>query len=1077
MKKALIQDTLKEIKATFGRFVAIFAIVALGVGFLAGLNATPEDMKQTADDYFDAQNLMDLRLLSTMGFTQEDVDELRQQPGVRAVMPTYSTDALIEGKNGQQVAMLHGLPFGADEGGEDVMNRPVLIEGRLPQNSGECVIDEAAAGTLGKIGDTITLSADNTQDTQDLLARKEFTIVGIVQSPYYISIQRGSSTLGNGTISCFVYIPERDFQSDYYLELFVTLDGAEALLCYSGAYDALRDKKKEELESFADVREQARYDEVTAEPAKEIEDAQNEWNNAQAEYEDKKEETGRELADAQAKLDEGAAQIEEAKGEIAQKEQELEEGEAQLREAQASMDSRIMNGQAEIDAASQALAAKRQEYSDAQVRWEAGKAQLDIVRQQISNLEQAGMTDEAMQLKAQADVAEKDLATMQEELENAAVQITAAENEFANRQAEFDTQIAEGRAQIEEARRTLDEGWAALEEAKANLEQAQNELQEKQQEYEEAQEAADRELADAQAALDEKRAEIDNARKELAEVAPPEWYVLGRDTNPGYVGFGADADRVAAVSQVFPVFFFMVAALVCLTTMTRMVEEQRTQIGVLKALGYGKGAVVGKYLAYAAIASVAGSITGLLVGFRLFPASIWNAYTILYTLPPIESGFHVDYALVASGAAVASTLLATLAACYRELHEMPAELIRPKAPAPGKRVWLEKIPALWKRLNFTQKVSMRNVFRYKKRFFMTIAGIGGCTMLMLTGFGLRDSIADIVTHQFDSIHLYDVSVTLADPSDARAGSEINEGLPELVEESIYITRPSVTVEAGGGRMDAYLFVPEEAQKLNDFVAFQDRVTGEPVVFPQPGKVVVTEKMASKLGLAPGDELAIRKGDTTVVQATVGGITENYIYSYIYMTAEDYETLFGSAPEFKEILATVGAEGTAEEEAISTKLLEQDGVESVRFTSKTSSDFEDVMKSLDSVVWLLIGCANLLAFIVLYNLVNINITERIREIATIKVLGFYEREVSNYVFRENIVLTVIGTAIGLVGGIFLHQFVVQTAEVDIVMFERDILPFSYVLSAALTFAFAFAVNFIMRFRLRKIDMVESLKSTE
>lgn len=1081
MKSALIKDIFKEIRSTAGRFIAIFAIVALGVGFFAGLKATTPDMKATADEYFDRQKLMDIRLLSTFGFTDEDIAALEKQPGVAEVMPTYGMDALLDMPDGTKAVKVHAMDF-SQAGG---MNNPVLTEGRLPAASDECLMDahSLALADSAKIGDTITVSQGNTEETQDLFAQKSFTVVGMVNSPYYISFQRGNTSIGNGKISSYIFIPTQAVDSEYYTEVFATVDGAAALNTYSDEYKDLVDARVTELESFGKTRAQLRYDDIKAEAQDKIDEAEQklqdakqkladgqaeldgknaEYKDAQAEFEDKKSEAQQQLADARQKIADGESAIADAKEQISANQSKLDEGEAEY-------------------------AAQSSEFEQ----------QTAAAQAQIEQLKQAGRQEEAAALQAQADALKPQLDQKQAELDEAAGQIAATQQQLDEAQAKLDATAEEARAQLDAARQKLDSGRAQLQEGKAKLASSEADLAQGKVDYEEAQQTADTQIADAQSKLDEakqkladaqteiddgnrevaeKEPELADAKQELEELEPPEWYVLTRDTNPGYVGYGSDADRVGAVSSVFPVFFFLVAALVCLTTMTRMVEEQRTQIGVLKALGYSRGAVAAKFIGYALIASIAGSVAGLSAGFWIFPTAVFNAYSIMYTMPPIIAAFQPDLALMASGGAIACTVLAALWACMNELMAVPAELIRPKSPPAGKRVFLERITGLWKRLNFTQKVTVRNLFRYKKRFFMTVIGIGGCAALMLTGFGLRDSIVGIVSRQFTDIHRYDATITIEDPSNSGGDTELNALLDDVSREHIYVSQQPVTAKKNGKSLEGYAFVSEDAARLNDFVDFKDRASGERVAFPAEG-VVVVEKLANALGLKVGDTFTLTKGDTQSKELKVGGITENYVYNYVYMTEQDYAAAYGK-PEYKEILMkTEEGIGEAEESAISTQLLAQPGVEAVSFTTKISRDFGDIMKSLDSVVWLLIICANLLAFIVLYNLVNINITERMREIATIKVLGFYSAEVAAYVYRENIALTAIGTLLGLVGGVFLHGFVVSTTEVDVVMFERNILPMSYVYSAALTFGFAFVVNFLMNFRLRKISMVESLKSTE
>ncbi len=1022
MRSAMRRNIFKEIKNTFGRFLSIFAIVALGVGFFAGLKATPPVMEKTADEYYDLQNLMDIRLLSTMGFTEEDVEAIENVPGIKQVDATYSIDALAESKSGIKALKLHALS--KDSSG---MNKPMLVEGRLPEKSGECVLDKKlAGGDFGGIGDTLTISGENEADTLDMLKTHQFTITGIVDSPYYISVQRGTTGIGNGNIAGFVMIPKEAFDSDYYLELYTTVEDAKELSCYSDKYAELIDDMTDKLETVAKQRETIRYDEIVREAQKKLDDSRKELANSRSEAEDK-------LAAAKIELDEGQDKINSGKEKINTSERQLEASTKQLQEQEKQY--QVQSEQAEAQLKSAAAEIEKQ--------WEQYKA-----------------------AESTGTIAEEQLAQMKQGLEK-------AEAELAQKQAAAAVAGAQAKAQFEAARKKLSNGYIELDKAMAELEAAQAELQSGRLEYEKKKAEADKELADAQEKIDE-------AQKKIDEIKKPEWYVLDRDTNYGVKGYGDDADRINKITNVFPVFFFMVAALVCLTTMARMVEEQRTQIGVLKALGYSKVTIAMKFLIYAGSASVLGSIVGLAVGLVTFPTVIHNAYCIMYALPPASLSFNVESAVLSSIAAILCTTLATLWACYYELKSTPAELVRPKAPAKGKRVLMERIGFVWNRLSFIQKVTARNLFRYKKRFLMTILGIGGCTALLLTGFGLMDSIMGIVDRQFGILHSYDVSISLIDSGNSSEESKLNSKLGDYLKDSLYVMQTSVDAVVGDEKVSSYLFVPENAQRLNEFIAFRKRIGGKKVEFPQTGKVILSEKLSEKLKVSAGDKIIVKKGEFEKAEVVVGDITENYIYDYIYMSPEDYESAFGYEPEYKQIIGNVYDSGgltKEKEETISENLLKLDNVGAVSMMAALGSDFANIMKSLNSVVILIIICANILAFVVLYNLTNVNITERVREIATIKVLGFYDPEVSAYVYRENFVLTLLGIIAGLVGGVFLHRFVVVTAEVDIAMFERKVKALSYLWSALFTLGFAGLVNFFMYFKLKKISMVESLKSIE
>lgn len=1116
MRTAFLKDTFREIKGTLNRFIAILAIVALGVGFFAGLKATTPDMQTTASVFYDEQNFMDVRLLSTMGITEDDVEALKALPYMEGVMPSYTADVLIETPTGNNVTRVSSLPADLDLNDPDYINRVIIEDGRLPEKPGECIIDVSAARGgasaeepgFGAVGNTITLSEENLSDTMDLLKEKSFRVVGTYRTPLYISFQLGSSDIGSGILSNYMMILEEDFDSEYYLEVYGTVKGAEQYDTFSEEYDEFMDGIVAQLEDFTADRAQVRYDDIyndamaeitdaeqeVADAEKDVSDAETEWSDGQTEYEEKKADAERQLQDALSEIQSGESEVAGARRRLNASEAELESGEKEYQSNLTSFRQQIADAESQIAAAEADLASAQAQYDAGYAQLQEGEAQYEALTAQIAQLEEAEAPEEELApLRAQAEAAQAQLAATRGTLSQAAAEIQAGRAQLENSRSQLASQRQSGQAQLDAARARLESGRSQLTQGRRELAQAERELASGRTEYEEKSQEADQELADGQKELDDARNEIDDAyreiadarkeiedaRSELADVEKPEWYVLDRNTNLGFASFKSDSQKIGNLSDIFPVFFFAVAALVCLTTMTRMVEEQRTQIGVLKALGYGKGTIASKYLIYAALATVLGCVIGLAAGFRVFPETIWHAYGIMYTLRPVICEFNWPLALWGGGTAVAVTLLAALWAVYSELTAVPADLIRPKAPPPGKRVILEKIPFIWKHLNFTQKVTARNLFRYKKRFFMTVLGIMGCTALMLTGFGLRDAIGDIATVQFSRIHLYDMIISLEDTY-REPSEEVAELLADATAEIAYVTDESGTAVTDNGRMDVHLVTMNVPEDFDDFVLFRERTSHAPVKLPDDDTVVVTEKLADRLGIQPGDTITLVRGDTDRGQAVVGGITENYVYNYVYMTPQIYESLFGGAPEYSRIWAnTAGEEDLtqAQEDEISTELLKSDLIDSLTFTSRTSRDFAEIMQSLDAVVWLLIGCSSLLAFIVLYNLVNINITERMREIATLKVLGFFDREVSSYVFRENILLTAIGALIGLLAGVALHQYVVAEAEVEIVMFGRSIYPMSYVYSFVLTMLFAFLVNGAMHFKLRRIDMVESLKSAE
>ena len=554
--------------------------------------------------------------------------------------------------------------------------------------------------------------------------------------------------------------------------------------------------------------------------------------------------------------------------------------------------------------------------------------------------------------------------------------------------------------------------------------------------------------------------------------------MLTREELVSWVSFDSNAEKVAAIAKVFPIFFFLVAALVTLTTMTRMVEEQRTQIGTLKALGYSRGAIALKYVVYAGLAGLLGCGVGLGIGLFLFPSIIWDAYGMLYTLPELHYSFQPEYALLSAGALMACALGAALFACISSLREQPARLMLPKAPKAGKRVFLERAPFIWKRLKFTQKVTVRNLVRYKKRFFMTVVGVAGCTALLLTGFGLRDSIGDIIGKQFSELWLYDATVSIRHDGDDERDFRVRNALEGAdIEETLAVHTEAGHAETDAFRSETTLFVPREQERLSDFIILRQRRGHETVPFADENAVVITEKLSSRLNAGAGDEIIIENADGEQAAVTVTGVTENYVQGYVYMTAGVYRAAFGEEPEYTSILAITTAEDDAGRDALAERLLEESNITGVQFNQALQDSFADMLKSIDAIIVVLILSAAVLAFVVLYNLTNINITERQKELATIKVLGFYRGEVARYIFRETNLLAFFGTLAGLAVGVYLHAFVVQTAEVDMVMFGRDIAPLSYILSAGLTMLFALLVNLVMRRHLSRISMVESLKAPE
>ena len=1067
-KNRLLTDFIREVRHTYSRFLSILLLSALAVAFLVGLRATAPDMEYTADNYYDSHHLMDGYVMSTMGLTQEDLQALAQADGVEQVEGAWSVDATAV----DSIVSMRSMP--------EELNLLNVVEGRLPQQVDECVTEQMLLTALGlEIGDTLSVTLEEAD--QDSLTRTSYTIVGTVQSPLYVGTDRGSTTLGSGSIDAFVYIPGENFDLDVYTTAYFTGDGMETLNSYSQAYADQLSALVDNLDPLAQERASLRDEEVRSEAQKELDDARSELADAQKELDDAKQklddaraeldsgwadyESGlatleQEIKDGQAKLNAARSQLEESQTRYEQGKVDYQEGLAQYQEGQTAYEDNL----AQLDAQQEEVARGYEEYYDALKPFEGTpmydqmveqlapqKAQLDEASAQI----QAGYTQLA-QVKTQLEESKAELDAAQAQLKDAAQQLDTGWAEYQSGQQTLDQEEARGRSQLAQAKAELDDGEA--------------EYQKGLEEYEQAK-------ADAQPELEQAQADIDQGQKDLDAMATCEWYVLGRDTNSGFVSYSQDAERVDNLSSIFPVIFFVVAALACLTTMTRMVEEQRTQIGSLKALGFSRLAISKKYIGYAFVASLVGGLMGLGIGATLIPAVIANAFQIMYAIPGLDYKMQLPLFVLAVLAAVACTTGAALWACLSTLIDTPANLMRPRAPKAGKRVFLEYIKPIWRRLSFTWKVTMRNLFRYQKRFWMTVIGIGGCTALIVTGFGLHESIFDVLDKQFDEISLYDATVGLDEDltEEQKQGIENYLDGEEAVADYMFTYQQMMDASTTGTSYDVYLFAVDDVEEFGRFVDLRHRSDHSPVELDSSG-VVIDEKLSELLDVSVGDTITL-EGDQRV-EAMVADITENYVYHYVYLTRDLYTQLYGEDYQNNVmLLAYQDGMGVDVSNQTSETLMKMDGVASYSYIATIRDSFEDSMDAINYAVVIIIVAAAALAFVVLYNLTNINITERRSELATLKVLGFYDGETTAYVLRENVFLTIFGVILGLVLGRFLHSWMVLTVEVDLVMFGRTAPPYAYVLAAALTALFSLIVNVAAHFRLKKIDMVESLKTVE
>ncbi|MCD8381335.1 MAG: FtsX-like permease family protein [Clostridiales bacterium] len=1292
-KKALNTDLFREIRNTRSRFCSILILVTVAVCFLFGLRMAAPDMKASMDAYLDDQELMDVHVMSTMGLTQEDVDAVAETEGTLQAEGAYVVDALANGGVDTMTVKVLSLS-------ENGINQPYVTEGRLPQAADECLVEENVLSTMGlEIGDTITLDT-GTGSYEDTLGVTTFTIVGTGTSPLYVSMSRGTSTLGNGSVSAIVVLTEDAFDMDYYTDIYIRTQGTAELNTYEDDYTALVEEYTQRLELIQAEREEARTEELRGEAQEEIDDAWAEYYDAEAEAQEELDDAAAELDDAARELADGWQEYEDGLSDLADARQEIADGRAELADAYTTLtegEADYADGLAEYQDGEAAYADGLAEYQDGEAayadglaQYEAGKATYEeslaeyeageaayeaalaeyeagetayadglaqyeageaayadglaqyeageaayadglaqyeagetayaqglaqyeaglaeyeagleqyqtgvsayetaaaALEQQRQSLIDSGYSDEeadALLADAQAELdstwtaLERTRATLEEskavldgtaatleasraqldgtkttleasrtqldetkttleasrvqldetaatleasrtqldegkatleasraqlddaksQLDDAAAELESSRAILESSRAELDSakatlkssraQLDDAKAELADARQELDDGWAdyydgldelaqgeqeiadgesELADAYTELTDGESEYADGLQEYADARAEADEELADA-------RQEIEDAQAEVDDMASAEWYILDRTDNTGFASYEQDAERMGNLATLFPTVFFLVAALVCLTTMTRMVDEQRVQIGGLKALGYSRGDIARKYVGYGLIASLTGSVIGLILGGIGIPWVIVSCWKVMYDYPGVVLTFSWPTALGCVAAAVGCCTLAVLASALSALRATPAALMRPKAPQAGKRVWLEHIPFIWKRLSFSYKVTVRNLFRYKKRLWMTVIGIAGCTGLIITGFGLRDSIMDILSLQYDDVSPYSAILYLGSDLTDEEGQELETALSdeEELERYAYVYLNTVTLESDTYSLSGNILAVEDPEDLDGFWDFHDRITQEPVEMQSDG-ALVSEKTATLLGLEVGDAITIVNGDDRGT-VTITGIVENYVQHYVYLTKDAYEAAFGVRLEDAEVLLSYGDDADWEE--MGSRLLELDSVAGIYYMTEARETVRNQLDGVYPAVIIIICGAAVLAFVVLYNLSSINITERQRELATLRVLGFRDKEMRDYVFRENIILTLIGIAFGLVLGKALHSYLITTVEVESVMFGRTAQPMSYILSVALTLLFALLVNWVAGRRLEKIDMVESLKTVE
>ena len=1069
----LFLDTLREIKKSFGRFFSIFAIVAIGVAFFAGIISTEPDMKNSADHYYDAYNLMDYTVHGSYGLTDDDIVELKRVAEVEGVMPAHTYDVMgkVKGANGELVIRLHGIPDNLNFNNNHYINRVILLEGRLPENENECLMEYQMKEFGLKIGDEIILSSGNDDLLEEKITIKTMKVVGLMQSPYYLSFEKGSSVIGMGSVNAYAFVFDSVFLMEYYTEAYITIKDSKDFNSYGEAYFEFLIESRNQIKLLGQKQSELRYEEI-------MEEARNELEKRKQEYEDA-------LV---------AFEIE-----IEKAEKEIEDAKIKLITAQITLDNNIVNIQTQIESGKEQLAILKgildtteEQYKNAKQLYDNQYGNIITYRDDLQNeinLVQTSYPDLDTEVAGLLAIPES--SRTPEQIARLTL-LQSVQQDRDQKQTELDainamlTLSDAGILQIESQLNSLKQQYATQLKTIEDLEkQAQEGFKQAQEEIDKGN--ADLLSAELELKIKKKKAEADledaaellkKAELDIENIPSPEWYVLDRKSHYGYRDYEGAANRIKAIGEVFPVFFFLVAALVALTTMTRMVDEQRQTIGTLKALGYGKGAIASKYIMYAFISSSLGAVFGLSIGLTLFPTLIFNAWNIMYNIPAIHIKFQPALMVLSAGIGISVTTIAAILACYKELVETPALLMRPKSPRSGKRIILEKITVIWERLTFSEKVTMRNLFRYKKRLYMTVVGISGCTSLILAGFGIRDSINSIIEIQFEEIYHYDVTVNLSDDFSSFDKETALENINTYknVANSIMVSSDNATMYYEDEEIAVTLIVPTDIIQLKDFVLLQNIDTKKEYTLSDDG-VIISQKMANNNGMKVGDTISITQRNGYQKTFKIEAIAENYVGNFVFMSADLYQKSYGIKPINTTIYVNLIENGIENEREFSRIATSEKAVRSVAFFSNSAETFSNMISSLDIVIIVLIISAGLLAFVVLYNLNNVNISERIREIATIKVLGFKDREVAQYINRESILLTVLGALIGLVVGRILHLFIMNVIELDQIMFTREVSVLSHAIAFGFTILFGFIVNFVMKFKLRKIPMVESLKSVE
>lgn len=1121
MKKSLIKNTIREIKNSKARFFSIMAIIALGCGFYCGIKATAPSMEAMADNYYSRTELMDYRLVSTVGFDKSDVKALRDIDGVTLVEPGYFSDVVSNYNDSAHEVRLIAL--------NDKQNKVTVLDGRLPKHKGEIAVEFGNfSGVSPEIGDIITIAkktGDN--DYSNVLSTFEYKVVGQIRSPLYISYERGNTTVGDGNLDCFMYTAEDSFKSDRYTEVYVKTEYSQD--------NTMNQEYTDSIEAFKSKIEKLGKAQSKDFKAENIDTAQETLDKKYQEYLDSKNKAEKQFEKALDQIKKGEQEykdgIEQGKAEITEGERELQKGYDDYNSALEKYKAEIAKAEKELKSSKEQYKKGREEYKKGLEEYKTGlktyknsyntyynetkpeleenlktakdalteieEAQKNLDKQissatsitlPILQLQKSELDGKYVAAKQAVKLIESGIKSAEDELNKADKKLKKGQRKLVASKALIDKaqveipagekklkeEKAKGKKQLDDAYELLKTNEKKLNDAKALLEQNEKDgavkIKNAKNDYEKNRLKVEKKLKKGEKTLEKAQADLD-------KIGSPKWYVFTRQDNPGYSAFSDNTGRVNSVAAIFPVFFLLVAVLVCLTTMTRLVDEKRTEIGTFKALGYSNSAIVAKFLVYSTSAGLVGAGLGIILGVNVLPYIIYNAYKMMYSMDEISVVSEPVSVVMSLVIALLCTSAVTAVACYKTLHNQPARLMRPKGPKSGKRILLERITPLWNKFGFTSKVTARNIFRYKSRMFMTVLGVAGCTALIVAAFGLKDSLDAIAQVQFEDIYRYNTIVVAEGGSTSGQLNDLNREIAS--QPNVKFNMPTAFTDAKisfkGSELDddINVFVPKTPENLSQIINLRTRADHSSLKLSDDG-IIISEKLSVLLGIKVGDRVSL-KIDDKVQSFIITGISEQYVGHYAYMTPSLYEKLYGK-PEFISNLVYVDGDEAVQSD-FGNAMLSRDDVIAVSFMESAVVEFNDMLNSMNMVVFIMIFCAGALAFVVLYNLTNINIAERVREIATIKVLGFDNKETSSFIYRENIVLLILGIVLGLLMGTFLCSWIVTTVELDTVMFGRDVNITSYLLAALLTVLFALAVNFIMYFKMRKINMVESLKSVE